>query len=195
MSEKSQLRLCPVLLAGGRSRRMGRDKAQLQLPNGQTLLQRAESLLRGLNADGLQFLPPLVSGDRPGGIADRVPDSGPLGGIYSVAEYLREEKIPCDALLAIPVDMPLLQARQLRDLCVAGSSSGASAACFGRCYLPLWLRLDGRSRACLRELVRGEGEASVRELLGRLGGRQLEMPPGDWHINVNRAQDFSDLFN
>lgn len=193
MSENPQLRVCPVLLAGGRSRRMGRDKAQLQLADGQTLLQRAESLLRGLDAEGLQFLPPLLSGDRPGGIADRLADSGPLGGLHSVAEYLHEGKTPCDALLSISVDMPLLQARQLQSLCAAGFSSGAGAACFGRCHLPLWLRLDGRSRACLLELVREQ--ASVRELIRRLDGRQLEMPPGDWHINVNRPQEFAALLS
>ncbi|MGL6160730.1 molybdenum cofactor guanylyltransferase [Microbulbifer sp.] len=191
----SGLKVCPVVLAGGQSRRMGRDKALLQLPDGQTLLQRAQSLLRNLRAPGdVEFLPPLVSGDRPGGIADSAVARGPLGGLRSVAEHLRREQIACDALLAIPVDMPLLGAEQLEKLCAEGIGSGEGALCFGRCYLPLWLRLDESSRDYLQGAITPGNDASIKALIRELGGRQLEMPPGNWHINLNRPDEFSEIY-
>ncbi|MBB3059653.1 molybdenum cofactor guanylyltransferase [Microbulbifer rhizosphaerae] len=189
------MKVCPVILAGGQSRRMGRDKALLQLPGGQTLLQRAQSLLSSLHAAaGVEFLPPLVSGNRPSGIADSEPVRGPLGGLHAVAEHLRREQIACDALLAIPVDMPLLGAEQLEKLCAEGVGSGEGALCFGRCYLPLWLRLDESSRDCLQGAITPGKEASVKALVRELGGRQLEMPPGNWHINVNRPEEFAEIY-
>ncbi|WP_323845324.1 molybdenum cofactor guanylyltransferase [Microbulbifer magnicolonia] len=185
------MRVCPVILAGGRSRRMGKDKALLKLPGGQTLLQRAHALLNELDAPpGVQMLPPLVSGDRPGGIADRVCGRGPLGGLHAVAEHLAAEGVDCDALLVIPVDMPLLQREILRQLCAAGAGGAASALCFGACYLPLWLRLDPRSRRYLQEFMAGGEGGAVRSLLQALGGRQLQAPDGDWHTNVNRPPEF-----
>ncbi|WP_250458940.1 molybdenum cofactor guanylyltransferase [Microbulbifer litoralis] len=189
----SRLSVCPLVLAGGRSRRMGRDKAQLRLASGQTLLARAESLLRSLRVPGLEFLPPLTSGDRPGGIADRVPDRGPLGGLHAVAHFLQERQVRCDALLVIPVDMPLLQRAQLEALCCAGPESGAGALCFDRFYLPLWLRLDERCRNYLRAAVERPETPPVRALIATLGGCQLRKPLGDWHQNVNTMREFSNL--
>ncbi|MFC6632890.1 molybdenum cofactor guanylyltransferase [Microbulbifer taiwanensis] len=183
------MRICPLLLAGGHSSRMGRDKAQVEISGGQTLLARAEKLLRDLpSRAGLQFMSPRISGDRPGGIRDLVPGRGPLGGLHSVVEYLYENNIACDALLAIPVDMPNLQRQQLQSLCAAGHSGGDSALCFGHCYLPLWLRLDNHSRTYLRACVGGVEDSSVGAMLRALNGRQLEMPPGDWHHNLNCPQ-------
>ncbi|WP_308366166.1 MULTISPECIES: NTP transferase domain-containing protein [unclassified Microbulbifer] len=187
------MKVCPVVLAGGQSRRMGRDKALLQLPGGQTLLQRAQSLLSNLRARNVEFLPPLVSGNRSGGIADSTVARGPLGGLHSVAEHLRREQIACDALLAIPVDMPLLGAEQLEQLCAEGVGSGERALCFGRCYLPLWLRLDESGRDYLQGAITPGNEASIKALIRESGGRQLEMPPGNWHLNVNRPQEFAEI--
>ena len=53
-----------VVLAGGRSSRMGRDKALLEI-DGCTLLDRAVALLHEAGAATV-----IVSGDRPGAIGD-----------------------------------------------------------------------------------------------------------------------------
>jgi len=182
------LRICPVVLAGGQSRRMGRDKARLLLPGGETLLQRALGLFAALPAlDGVELLPPRVSG--PGGIADCGPACGPLGGLWAVSEHLRAAQVPCDGLLVVPVDMPLLQAAQLLSLCRA-AQAGAPAACLGRYWLPLWLRLGEFSRAYLGRVAAGRGARSLCALFAALDGRQLPVPAGGWHCNVNRPQEF-----
>jgi molybdopterin-guanine dinucleotide biosynthesis protein A len=86
-----------LILAGGLSSRMGEDKATLMI-DGQTMLERTAMALRAAGADLV-----VVSGARPGGIPDRWPQAGPVGGIASAAEVL-----PDAEWLIVPVDMPRL---------------------------------------------------------------------------------------
>ncbi|WGL16255.1 molybdenum cofactor guanylyltransferase [Microbulbifer bruguierae] len=183
-------RACPVVLAGGLSSRMGKDKALLKLSSGDTLLDRAKSLFHGLRPpEGLALMPVLVSGSRPGGIPDRTSAAGPLGGLYSIAEHLHQWQLECDALLVVPVDMPMLTPGLLRQLCVAGQTV-EQAVCFGNQYLPCWLPLGDRCRNYLRAAASGDAIASMRALFGYLGCVQLPEPEGDWHLNVNRPEDY-----
>lgn len=88
------------VLAGGRSSRMGQDKALLKL-GGRTLLDRAVSTLRRCTGDvtvvGTDLLPEVPS------IADEAPGQGPLGGIEAALSHLSR-----DWAAFLPVDMPLL---------------------------------------------------------------------------------------
>ncbi|MDO1529431.1 NTP transferase domain-containing protein [Fulvimonas sp. R45] len=134
-----------VVLAGGRSTRMGRDKALLDW-QGRPLLERRLDALRASGVDDVR-----VSGDRPAyqGVADAQPGLGPLAGLAAVAEATAGEA----ELLVIPVDMPLLGAALLRRLRME-----QPAACGLRCaghVLPMRLRLDPASRALLAALLRG----------------------------------------
>ncbi|MBB5212408.1 molybdenum cofactor guanylyltransferase [Microbulbifer hydrolyticus] len=186
-------RVCPVVLAGGQSSRMGKDKALLKLSNGRTLLEQAKSVFDVLSPpEGVELMPTLVSGARPGGVPDRVPSAGPLGGLHAVAGHLDQWELPCDALLVVPVDMPLLSPALLRQLCVAGQTV-EQAVCIGDFYLPCWLPLDGRCRKYLDAAATGNAIASMRALFGYLGCLQLPVPDGDWHLNVNRPEDFRRL--
>jgi molybdopterin-guanine dinucleotide biosynthesis protein A len=101
-----------TVMAGGFSRRMGRDKTRLTI-GGQTLIERSVKLLLALG------LPVTVSAreDQVFNIpdCDRVndvdPGIGPLGGLRSVMEAH-----PNSAVLAIPVDLPSLKPATLRQL-------------------------------------------------------------------------------
>ncbi len=96
-----------VVLCGGRSTRMGRDKATLPFGE-ETLLQRIVATLHALVQDivvvghGGQALPPLPEGVR---VAhDLVDDQGPLGGLQAA---LRETQ--SDAVYVTGCDVPFLQ--------------------------------------------------------------------------------------
>src|ERR1041385_2459244 len=91
-----------VILAGGRSQRMGRDKARL-IVQGKPLLLRQVELARELGAAEV-----LISG-RAGGdytgfncpvLMDRFEDAGPLAGIESALTAMSTEM-----LLVLAVDM------------------------------------------------------------------------------------------
>jgi molybdenum cofactor guanylyltransferase len=108
MSVRRELPIEAFVLAGGRSRRMGRDKALLEW-DGSTLIERALGSLRGVSStvrivgdrEDLSSFAPVV--------ADTFPGSGPLGGIHAALAASNH-----DWNLFLPVDQPLLPAGFLR---------------------------------------------------------------------------------
>src|SRR5271166_4565266 len=109
------------ILAGGRSSRMGTDKALLQW-NGENLLQNALSKAKEVSPA------PMIVGSRAryssygDVIEDRFPDCGPLGGIHAALCATQT-----DLNLVLSVDMPLMTAGFLRWL-VPLAASGEELA-------------------------------------------------------------------
>ena len=102
-----------VLLAGGKSSRMGRDKSAL-LVNGEPLWHRQFAVLRATEPAEL-----FISGKSDGPyadcgveiLADEIPDCGPLGGIATALRRCTSER-----LLVLAVDMPAMTANFLLTL-------------------------------------------------------------------------------
>ena len=92
-----------VVLAGGRSSRMGRDKALLSLkPGGPTLLDHALDRLSPLVDELLVIGHPSIHGHvGPFVIPDDKPGHGPLGGLTTAMHYAAH-----DRLLVLAVDLP-----------------------------------------------------------------------------------------
>lgn len=155
-----------VVLAGGLSSRMGCDKAMLRW-QGRPLL---EHQIATLQAAGVREV--LISGARPGyrGIADPVPQAGPVGGIAGVAAACEDAQ-----LLIIPVDMPCLQASLLQRLSHAQPDAGCVR--FRRRVLPMRLRLDARCRGALDRLMALSDPyaRSLRALQERIGVHELSL--------------------
>jgi len=104
-----------VVLAGGLSSRMGEDKSQLLRKNQESMLNFSCQLLRD---SGLSDV--VISGDEYQ-IPDAIKQSGPVGGIYSVLYYLKQQQMKQpDSFLIIPVDLPLMTASALTSLRLAG---------------------------------------------------------------------------
>jgi molybdopterin-guanine dinucleotide biosynthesis protein A len=95
-----------VVLAGGRSRRLGQDKRRLRLwgAEGPSLLERTVALAATLCPDVVVVLnDPEAWPDLPARlVGDRYPDGGALGGIASGLDAV------ADAALVLACDMPLL---------------------------------------------------------------------------------------
>lgn len=94
-----------LVLCGGKSSRMGRDKALLEL-DGETLLERTKRLGKALGAQQV-----LVSRNEAGFIQDLVSDAGPMAGIAAAIPHCHT-----GWLLVLPVDMPLLTPQALDPL-------------------------------------------------------------------------------
>jgi len=108
-------RLHPVtgaVMAGGRSSRLGRDKALLEI-GGETLLARTVRLLSTLCDKVIVVGPPeraeVVPEVRV--LPDERPGIGPLGGIATALRAAEHERI-----LAVATDMPLLNPSLLHHL-------------------------------------------------------------------------------
>ena len=153
-----------LLLAGGKSSRMGQDKRLLKI-EGQSLLERAIALLEQCGASRI-----LISGDVDGYdcIPDLLPDCGPLGGLHAVLHFLdKESGLDGSPLLVIPVDMPMLDSNTLKALL---DSIGESEACqYENEIFPCVFRLTEKLRDHLDGLfVEGKelgGKRSMKALL------------------------------
>jgi len=151
-----------LILAGGLSSRMGEDKALMQI-GGITMLDRTARILRELGAAWVA-----VSGSRPGGIPDRWPQAGPVGGIASAADVL-----PDGEVLLVPVDMPRLSVAALAPLL---SRRDLRATRWQGHPLPMRLTLDAETRAVLADLMNRTGrECSVSALQTRIGTTTLPL--------------------
>lgn len=183
-----------LILAGGLSSRMGTDKAQLHR-NGQTMLEYSQALLESL---GLEVL---ISG-RDQGIPDLFPELGPLVGIYTAVKHCESENLDIDAMLIIPVDMPLLTHQLLQKLVYVGGEAG-TATCYADCYLPLYLPVNNEVRCYLEQVFeeREDGKEvnqtspkksprSIKRMLAKLNANELPVEDAQILSNVNTPDEW-----
>ncbi len=154
-----------AVLAGGRSRRMGRDKRLLRF-EGQPLLLRAVQLLTSV-ADEILVVapepPPLLVAEARH-VADRIQGFGVLSGLHAA---LSEASF--DPVLCIPVDTPLLDEAWLR--LILGIARTAGTPCVplvGGHVHPIPGAYPRSVREVLEEALKGGGGA-LHALLPRLG--------------------------
>lgn len=171
-----------VVLAGGRSSRMGRDKALLPWGGG-TLLTHMHAVVLAAGADEV-----VVSGDRPAldGVRDDIPDTGPMGALAQLMPRL------CDGTwIVVPVDMPLLSA----DLLGALRAVEAACASVENHSLPMCLRVDDHVRILVGEIGQQRGRAcSLRALQARLHAARLPALPWQSVLrNCNTPEDWAAL--
>ena len=173
-----------LILAGGRSQRMGRDKAMLDF-GGRSLLAHAVATLQAAGVTQV-----LVSGDRPGfnSQPDRIPGQGPLGGLFSV-----QPDPQADALLVLPVDMPWLDAALLQ--CLMAGADGQHCLRFQGYMLPFVLPLRDPRFAALREdwwAGRWQGRRSLDALQQTLNVQELAVSSDINRrlVNVNTPEDW-----
>lgn len=195
-----------VVLAGGASRRMGRDKAALTI-GGEPLLRRVVSRLRLALADVAVVGDPAWQGLVPETrvLADAWPGRGPLGAL---ATALQGSDAPWALLVAC--DMPFPQPPLLREmarLALASSDAGADAeavalrgprgleplhTAYARACLPLALERLAGADASLQGLLAAlrvcEVPAAVAQ---RLDPRNLSAfnanTPDDWQRALRLA--------
>ncbi len=174
---ESQERTGAIILAGGRSTRMGRNKALLQLhPGGLTLIESVVARLR--EAD----LPPtLLVTNTPDDYAflgihmvpDDIQDAGALGGILTALAHS-----PYARNLIVACDMPFLSPALLKHMASLPDDNDA--------IVPCWTDPEGRlqvetlhaiySSRCIEPVRRRivEGNLKVADLLEDISVLYLE---------------------
>lgn len=171
-----------VVLAGGQSSRMGEDKAQLNR-NGQSMLQFNQSLLIDANISHI-----FVSRNHDGGIKDVVENRGPLAGIYSSLLHIREHSH--QAVLIVAVDMPLMTADLLAQLCIHGQQTGRPA-CFADNFFPLYLPINQAVIDYLhQQLFNDDGNLKVKWLIKAFDGDFIDHQHHNKLINTNTPQQW-----
>ncbi|NOZ21633.1 MAG: molybdenum cofactor guanylyltransferase [Planctomycetes bacterium] len=184
-----------IILAGGESTRLGRDKAFLQI-GGRTLIERTTAELAKVcdqvfissnNPERFQCL------DVAGVVPDVMPGLGPLGGIHAGLRAMANEYG-----FFVACDMPLLDAGVLRDQVERLRAEPCDAV------VPRW---DGRTeplhaiygRACLPAIERciGRGERKIIAFYDDVRVAYWELRPLEkwerYFHNINTEDDLRDL--
>ena len=150
-----------IILAGGASRRMGTDKAELAW-DGLRAVDRLAALARSLGAARI-----LTAGDRDYGlehVRDPAPQSGPVAGVLAGLAALKDQP---GRVLILAVDAPTLTAVDLAPL-LAAPSPGASYA-----GLPLPMVLDPAAAP-----ADARDDWPLRRFVERAGLAELPVDPG-----------------
>lgn len=171
-----------VVLAGGKSSRMGKDKSTL-LFEGETFLQRSRRLLEDLGASTI-----LISSNDNKGLPDIYTDCGPLSGIHAALHQTNNN------LLIIPVDMPLITSAQLLLLLEEGVSN-VEAAHYDRFPLPLYLANSKKVRSIIENILKTKANLSIRSLIAQVDNIQIPVSDSRVFSNVNTMEDYNDVIS
>jgi molybdopterin-guanine dinucleotide biosynthesis protein A len=175
------------VLAGGRSSRMGRDKALLKL-GGKTLVERAGGKLKAVcervgiaGGDELAEFGRVVPDERPG--------CGPLGGIVAALESSEFEWN-----IFLPVDVPLVPVefvQRLGERCLASDTVAVMARVDGRAE-PLCAGYHRRALGGLRVALE-QGDFKVMRAIEGAGEIEFMdiVEPGMQFLNLNTPEEFA----
>lgn len=184
-----------LVLAGGRGRRMGRDKAGIET-SGRSLLERAATALETVctrvyiaSGDGRR-----LPGCRWTQVADVERAAGPLAGIVAGMERVSEP-----LLAVVAVDMPFANPGVLALLRAAWRGEPAVLPSVDGRVEPLHATYATAAAERFRAALVA-GQRSPAEAARQLGARIVE--PAEWHaadptgrfaVNVNRPDDLAVL--
>jgi molybdenum cofactor guanylyltransferase len=198
--ETRPVNVAGLLLTGGASRRMGSDKALLEL-DGRRLVDRAAAVLNAVAAPVIEVGP----GWAPGlaCVGEDPPGSGPLAALWAGAGALRAmgdrsavQSVggrPAEAVLLLAVDMPAVSARLLRFLAEWPGAQTVVPTSGGHPQ-PLCARYGVDALAAIPGLL-SNGQRSLRSLLvaveDRPGGIDW-VGPDQWQ-RVAGGDAFCDL--
>lgn len=184
--------LAALILAGGRSTRMQRDKAALDY-GGETQLARAFRLVREVVPDAFvsvradQVADPVRAAYPQ--IVDGAEGAGPAAGI--LAAFAAR---PAHAWLVVAVDLPLLDAVTLTHL-LAHRASASLATAYASAHdglpEPLCAVWEPASRAPFTAFVAG-GRTCPRKFLITHGAHLLPLPHAQALENVNTPDEYAD---
>lgn len=169
LAEWSMEAISGIILAGGKSRRMGVNKALLTI-GGQPLIRRVADVVAQV-ADEL-----IVVADQPGlyahlgvrVVGDLLPGRGALGGMYSGLRTARH--FHC---LVVACDMPFLNLNLLRYMVTCAPAWDVVIPCLDGWLEPLHALY---SKACMGSIEKllSEGNLKIIDLLPEVRVRYLE---------------------
>ncbi|PSR21899.1 MAG: molybdopterin-guanine dinucleotide biosynthesis protein MobA [Sulfobacillus acidophilus] len=178
-----------VVLAGGASRRMGQSKAELLTGSGQTLLDRAVSVLQRAIAGTVWISRPYsYSAVSARDLVDDRPSAGPLVGI---AQALQASQYALVAVLA--VDLPLVPDSLFTQMYERWSTHCGLAVVYpqsGSISQPLAALWHRRALPTIEEALKNDRPWPVQKVVSRLSSEHIEVPL-DILTNINTPHDWT----
>lgn len=203
LSDAAGTGLLGVVLAGGRSSRMGRDKALLAHAAGTTVLEHQLALLAScvqelaVSVRGRDYAEPLARIRQQCGITVRLLEDvtaeiGPLGGLVTALEAAGSSGFA--GILVLSCDMPLLTLGILARLVEAWEEERALVTAVqetsGRMH-PLVAVWSVQALGSLQAAV-SRGDYALRRAVARDAWQAVRLPPHEEAllVNVNTEQDW-----
>lgn len=182
--------LVGIILAGGKSARMGQDKALLKL-EGMTLLQRQYRMLEKLLGSGNVF----VSGKRSEfpHVEDLEPNLGPVEGVRSVGRSLVQSH-GVSSVFVVPVDMPFITDAGFRRLVVHPGRQDITK--FKGQQFPIVINDLNRILGAI-EAIRKKNETcsaggySFKHLFEEVRVEEIPAEPAEFFTNINYPEDWN----
>lgn len=176
-----------IILAGGKSSRMGACKSDLLL-YGKSFLHRQVEKLRALGIKDIILsgaaCPELPETRR---IGDKYSNRGPLGGLHACLSAARHTQA-----LVVTVDTPLIPLSALAHLLQA-HRQGITILRHGKKIEPLIAVYDSTIAQDIEPLLR-EGSAPVLRLLDQVPWQRFDyVGPEEFFLNCNTPGDFAQL--
>ncbi|MGB3301690.1 molybdenum cofactor guanylyltransferase [Gordonia sp. (in: high G+C Gram-positive bacteria)] len=197
MTSTGDVKLAGIILAGGRSRRMGQDKAALEWDGGPMLSKiawaisaRCEPVLVAAPLTSQAYVDLNEETDLEWVTTEKA-GSGPLGGLVAALTVARERG--ADAAFVCATDMPLVDTGLIDEL-VGGlteSSDAVVAYDAGRDH-PMAAIYRTRVVDQLADLVEG-GELRMVAALEALVTRRVGVSDPEWLANVDAPEDLHRL--
>ena len=183
--------LTAVLLAGGESRRLGRDKATTEW-RGRALWELQLEKLRALNPTEILLSARSDPPWRPSDVRlvlDAFPSRGPLSGLTAALASARSEN-----LIVLAVDMPFMTLAHLQDLCALASAGKGVIPMIEERAEPLSAIYPLGACALFQEALQSDDfslQSIVRKLIasGMVGGMPVSEGERVLYKSVNEAGD------
>lgn len=169
-----------LLVAGGKSRRMGRDKRFLEL-GGQPLLQRALSVLEHLFSEVLIAVAeplPQLTGRGFRVVLDLIPDRATLGGLYTGLSSASHPRV-----FAVGCDMPFLNEEAIRRLAGLGAEADVVMPRLATGLQPMHAIYSKNCLPHLEQMARAE-QLKVQELV-EIAGLTVKLVPEKDFLDVD----------
>ena len=188
--------LAGLILAGGKSSRMGTDKSLLTMPDSsQTLLEYCQKQLALVCGNNV-----FVSGSQhQQGIADVIPHCGPLSGIHAAIMHIQMNYPNINELLVTAVDMPDLCHEDFEYLLNMGRNN-RELCCFENCFFPLYIPLSSKVTEYLTMQLKQQPGTEVRQpkqqqysvkmMLNSLQGSQIQPLKNTQLNNINTREQW-----
>lgn len=151
-----------LILAGGDSRRMGRDKTRIEF-DGQPLLQRVIGQMKVLFPQVLVSVRQARVGIDVPQICDEIPGAGPLAGLCAGLGHAETPWV-----FAVAADMPFLNPGLIGQLAKKRNSSQAVVPVVKGYPQPLTAFYARSALPVIQAVLAGSGKHSLRSVLERL---------------------------
>jgi len=178
-----------VILAGGQSRRMGQDKAVLEL-GGERLVDLLIRKYHGLCNQILLSAPQDYATGH-----DNIPDDpdappGPVGAICTIASYLSSKFSDTAGFVTVPVDAPFAPEDLVERLTKVGQCAVASDGERVHPTFGYW-RCDMVTSVCHTHDL-DQRAPSLRWLARQCDAHLVEWPQGPFFTNINTPEDLEE---